>query len=109
MVAEVSVYASATPGIVREFLRGSSVACDPTEARQALAWARSPPLGWTMIVWSTGAADRPLSEIGLNRYPCIVNGFGAKFCGQDAKDYCHRIERVVGVERAGDCGDITDS
>jgi hypothetical protein len=62
-----------------------------------------------VIVWSTGPADRPLSEIGLNRNPCIVNGFGAKSCGQHAKDYCQRIERVVGVERARDCGDITDS
>jgi hypothetical protein len=31
------------PGIVRELMRGPSVACDPTEAEQALAWARAHP------------------------------------------------------------------
>jgi hypothetical protein len=43
---EVERYASAAPGIIRELLRGSSVACDPAEAEQALAWARAHP-AWT--------------------------------------------------------------
>jgi hypothetical protein len=41
--ADVERYAAGAPGIVRELLRGSSVACDPTEAEQALAWARAHP------------------------------------------------------------------
>ena len=41
--AEVGRYPSAAPGIVREQLRGGSVICDPTEAEQALAWARAHP------------------------------------------------------------------
>jgi hypothetical protein len=41
--AEVRRYSSGAPGIVRELLRGSSVACDPVEAEQALAWARAHP------------------------------------------------------------------
>jgi hypothetical protein len=41
--AEVERYASSAPGIVRELMRGSSVVCDPTEAEQALAWARAHP------------------------------------------------------------------
>jgi hypothetical protein len=40
---EVERYATGAPGIVRELLRGSSVACDPVEAEQALAWARAHP------------------------------------------------------------------
>jgi hypothetical protein len=40
---EVERHASGAPGIVRELLRGESVACDPTEAEQALAWARAHP------------------------------------------------------------------
>jgi hypothetical protein len=41
--AEVERYPSGGPGIVRELMRGPSVACDPTEAEQALAWARAHP------------------------------------------------------------------
>jgi hypothetical protein len=41
--AEVERYASGAPGIVRELMRGRSVACDPIEAEQALAWARAHP------------------------------------------------------------------
>jgi hypothetical protein len=40
---EVERYADGAPGIVRELLRGSSVACDPVEAEQALAWAKAHP------------------------------------------------------------------
>jgi hypothetical protein len=40
---DVERHAAGAPGIVRELLRGSSVACDPTEAEQALAWARAHP------------------------------------------------------------------
>jgi hypothetical protein len=43
MVGRRERYASAAPGIVRELLRGSSVACDPVEAEQVLAWARAHP------------------------------------------------------------------
>jgi hypothetical protein len=38
-----SSYPHGAPGIVRELMRGPSVACDPTEAEQALAWARAHP------------------------------------------------------------------
>ena len=41
--AAVERYAHEAPGIVRELLRGSSVACDPVEAEQALARARAHP------------------------------------------------------------------
>jgi hypothetical protein len=45
--ADVARHATGAPGIVRELLRellrGSSVACDPVEAEQALAWARAHP------------------------------------------------------------------
>jgi hypothetical protein len=39
-------------------------------------------------LWSTGALDRPLSEIGLNKNDCIQNAFGTKFCGDEATRYC---------------------
>lgn len=41
--SDVERYAHGAPGIVRELMRGTSVACDPTEAEQALAWARAHP------------------------------------------------------------------
>ena len=41
--ADVERYVAGAPGIVRELLRGASVACDPIEAEQALAWARAHP------------------------------------------------------------------
>jgi hypothetical protein len=43
MVGDLERCASGAPGIVCEFKRGSSVACDPVEAEQALAWARAHP------------------------------------------------------------------
>ena len=33
----------AAPGIVREFMRGTSVAADPLEIQQAVGWARAHP------------------------------------------------------------------
>jgi hypothetical protein len=39
----VERYPHGAPGIVRELMRGLSVACDPMEAEQALAWARAHP------------------------------------------------------------------
>jgi hypothetical protein len=41
--ADIERYPHGAPGIVREPMRGSSVACDPTEAAQALARARAHP------------------------------------------------------------------
>jgi hypothetical protein len=41
--AEIELFPQGAPGIVRELTRGVSVACDPTEAEQALAWARAQP------------------------------------------------------------------
>jgi hypothetical protein len=41
--AAVERYPTSAPAIVRELLRGPSVACDPTEAEQALGWARAHP------------------------------------------------------------------
>jgi hypothetical protein len=41
--AEVERYPHGAPGIVRELMRDRSVACDPTEAEQALAWALAHP------------------------------------------------------------------
>jgi hypothetical protein len=40
---QVERYPHGAPGIVRELMRDRSVACDPTEAEQALAWARAHP------------------------------------------------------------------
>ena len=42
----VAEYPHGAPGIVRELLVTRSVACDPLEAEQALAWARAHP-AWT--------------------------------------------------------------
>jgi hypothetical protein len=39
----VAEYPHDAPGIVRELLTSPSVACDPLEAEQALAWARAHP------------------------------------------------------------------
>jgi len=41
--AAVAVYPHGAPGVVRELLLSRSVACDPVEAEQALAWARAHP------------------------------------------------------------------
>jgi len=41
--AAVAEYPHGAPGVVRELLHSPSVACDPLEAEQALAWAKARP------------------------------------------------------------------
>jgi hypothetical protein len=45
-------------------------------------------VGLIVLWWSTGALDRPLSSIGLNKNPCIVSLFGGTLCGDDAERVC---------------------
>lgn len=39
-----------------------------------------------LVVTQVGCSTGGTSEA------CIQNGFGAKFCGQDAKDYCSNLD-----------------
>jgi hypothetical protein len=45
-------------------------------------------LGLIVLWWNTGAMDRTLQGIGLNRHPCIVSLFGGTLCGDDAERAC---------------------
>ena len=56
-------------------------------------------------VWLAGTFDRPLSEVGLNRNPCVQNGFGAKFCGNDATSYCRD---VAAIAPSADCAQLLE-
>lgn len=49
-----------------------------------------------LLLWNAGIFDHALVNVGLNRHPCIRNGFGATFCGQEAKDYC---QNTAGLRR----------
>jgi hypothetical protein len=60
---EVERYAHGAPGIVRELLRDSSVACDPVEAEQALARARAHP-AWGRGAGALSPNDWPQSRSG---------------------------------------------
>jgi hypothetical protein len=40
---EVQRYSAGSPGIIRELVSGRSVAADPLEIQQAVAWARAHP------------------------------------------------------------------
>jgi hypothetical protein len=39
------------------------------------------------FIWNTGALDHTLYHVGLQRHDCYQNGFGAVFCGDEAKQY----------------------
>jgi hypothetical protein len=58
---EVQRYSKGSPGIIRELVSGRSVAADPLEVRQAVAWARAHP-AWRdddpPLVASEGLAER---------------------------------------------------
>jgi hypothetical protein len=42
-------------------------------------------------LWFTGTLDKPLSDVGLNKNPCVQNLItGATFCGDQAKELCRR-------------------
>jgi hypothetical protein len=45
------------------------------------------------ILYFTGKLDPLLANVGLNFHPCVKNGFGATFCGQDAKNYCQTLDQ----------------
>jgi hypothetical protein len=61
------------------------------------------------VLWGTGSLDKPLSSVGLNKEPCVVNGFGATFCGDDAKAMCAEFGgkgcREVGYDTSGSLED----
>jgi hypothetical protein len=47
-----------------------------------------------VVVWFTGALDKPLSGIGLNKNPCIVTAVGGStLCGDEAKAWCDSTDR----------------
>ena len=39
--------------------------------------------------------DPWLSKVGLNKNECVVNVFGATFCGDAAKRYQQQIHKLV--------------
>jgi hypothetical protein len=45
-------------------------------------------------LWETGRMDTTLAGIGLNKNDCIKNGFGATFCGNDAKKYEQNLQSI---------------
>jgi hypothetical protein len=45
------------------------------------------------VLWASGGLDPQLAQFGLNREPCIKNYLtGAVVCGDEARDFCHRLE-----------------
>lgn len=44
--------------------------------------------------WYRGSFDYALVNVGLNAHPCYRNGFGATFCGADAKRYRVMLNRA---------------
>src|SRR4051794_17288268 len=44
------------------------------------------------VLWVGGGLGKTLSNVGLNRNPCVTNAFGATFCGEDAKNYCRQTD-----------------
>jgi RNA polymerase subunit RPABC4/transcription elongation factor Spt4 len=57
-----------------------------------------------VILWFSGALDKPLSSMGLNKEACVQNAFGATFCGEDAERVC----REFGGEGCRDAGLSTE-
>jgi hypothetical protein len=54
------------------------------------------------LFWETGRMDTFLSQFGLNKNTCVKNGFGATFCGNDAKNYQQNIANVLGSSGSSD-------
>jgi hypothetical protein len=40
------------------------------------------------VLWSSGAFDEPLADVGLNSRTCAENLFGAKMCGDELVAFC---------------------
>jgi hypothetical protein len=55
-----------------------------------------------MLLWSTGRMDPWLAGVGLNKNECFKNGFGATFCGDDAKAYQQQVDQITGASAATD-------
>jgi hypothetical protein len=58
-------------------------------------------------LWSTGRMDPFLSQFGMNKNDCIKNGFGATFCGDDAKQYEQNVSNALAGGSDGGSGDST--
>jgi hypothetical protein len=48
-------------------------------------------LGVVLFLYFSGSLDTTLAGVGLNFHPCVKNGYGATFCGQDATNYCNEL------------------
>lgn len=82
---------------------GASYLRQPPPSQRAVAfpknvppWIRSLALGTVCVLgllWYTGDLDPWMSNVGLNKEPCIKNYLtGVVVCGDEARDYCHRLE-----------------
>lgn len=54
-------------------------------------------LALVLAAWRHGTFDNFLWRVNLNTHECVQNGFGATFCGADARRYEERV-RSLGVE-----------
>jgi hypothetical protein len=49
-------------------------------------------IGVVAALYFSGRMDPLLYNVGLNFHPCLKNGYGAVFCGQNAKNYCDELD-----------------
>jgi hypothetical protein len=45
-------------------------------------------VGILAVIWFTGALDKQLVGIGLNKNPCVVTALAGTLCGNEAKAWC---------------------
>lgn len=57
------------------------------------------------VLYFSGRLDGPLSHVGLNLHSCIQNGFGATFCGSQAKSYCENLQSA-GIQPGSGCDQV---
>ena len=48
-----------------------------------------------IAIWFTGAFDKTLVSVGLNKNDCYQNGFGATFCGAEAEEYQRNVVEPI--------------
>jgi hypothetical protein len=47
-----------------------------------------------VVVWFTGALDKQLVGIGLNKNPCVVTALAGTLCGNEAEAWCDSTDSL---------------